>query len=127
VKKYKAPIPLAESHFEEDDKIQKQKRREEAAIRRAAKSAMAREIFSAYSDRPEETPQIGALEREDDDDEDLRRQQYEEDSFIRLQLSKKKKHKLREKSKHRDDLEVLKYSLLHLAIHSTCTEIGRFQ
>jgi hypothetical protein len=51
---------------------------------------------------PEEDAQIGAKKAKADEGE-LHRQQYEEDMFIRLQLTKKDKKKAQQKSKE-DDL-----------------------
>ncbi|VDN50138.1 unnamed protein product [Dracunculus medinensis] len=90
-KKY-VPPKLVPVHYNEDEEAENEKKIERAR-KRALQSSLIQDLRAEYTDAPEvimedQRPQ----KRRQNDDE---KQKYEEDYFIRLQVSKKEKHKRR--------------------------------
>ncbi|KAK0426013.1 hypothetical protein QR680_009502 [Steinernema hermaphroditum] len=96
-KKYVPPKVMA-MHFDEGEDA-KEQRAIERAKRRALQSSLIQDLREQYSDAPQEVRDEFAPRRSRVDEE---KRQFEEDYFIRLQMTKKEKHE--EKMRNRQNM-----------------------
>uniref|UniRef100_A0A0N5AVF2 Neuroguidin n=1 Tax=Syphacia muris TaxID=451379 RepID=A0A0N5AVF2_9BILA len=98
VKKY-VPPKLVAVHYNEDEE-EKEARRIERNRRRALQSSLIQELRTEYSDAPLEVSEDRRNRKLVQQEKE--KEKYEEDYFVRLQVSKKERHK--EKLKNRQNL-----------------------
>ncbi|CAJ0909311.1 13251_t:CDS:2, partial [Entrophospora sp. SA101] len=110
---YKAP-KLAPVHFEEKGVKSKQEKERARILWKASNSRLVQDLMLEYDDRPEESDIIGGLQhpggvriRDKVDKVIEERNRYEEENFIRLNVSKKEKRKAKMLKKFEDEFENL--------------------
>ncbi|XP_033625966.1 neuroguidin-like [Asterias rubens] len=90
-KKYVPPKVVA-MHYDGDETVkQRQEKHLEKAKKRALSSALMQELRQEYFDGPEEVREGTHLHRLKDDNEARHKREYEEENFVRLQVTKKEK------------------------------------
>ena len=107
--KYRAP-KLAPVFYPEDDKeAAKAKREEERRSRAASKSRLLAELRGELDEAPEEESidPVRMASRVANDHRAVAREAYEEENFIRFQVSKKEKRRLETAAKPLDELDDL--------------------
>lgn len=107
--KYRAP-KLAPVFYNEDEKeAAKTKREEERRSRAASKSRLLAELRGELDDAPEEESidPVRMASRVSNDQRASAREAYEEENFIRFQVSKKEKRRLEGAAKPLDELDDL--------------------
>ncbi|RIA85714.1 Sas10/Utp3/C1D family-domain-containing protein [Glomus cerebriforme] len=103
---YKAP-KLVPVHFEEDGGVKSKREKEESrSLSRASKSRLIKDLINEYDDRPEESTIIGSTQNNDNVELE-ERLNYEEENFIRLNLSKKDLKKFKKSRRLEDEFENL--------------------
>uniref|UniRef100_A0A1I7VA66 Neuroguidin n=2 Tax=Loa loa TaxID=7209 RepID=A0A1I7VA66_LOALO len=90
-KKYVPPKLMAVHYNEDEEEVEERKM--ERARRRALQSSLIQDLRAQYSEAPEEFQDDSIVRRKKQ--EDVEKQKYEEDYFIRLQMTKKEKHNKR--------------------------------
>ncbi|CAG9537834.1 unnamed protein product [Cercopithifilaria johnstoni] len=87
-KKYVPPKIMAVHYNEDEEEVERRKM--ERARRRAMQSSLIQDLQAQYSEAPEEFQDDNIVRKRKQ--EDIEKRKYEEDYFIRLQVTKKEKH-----------------------------------